>query len=239
MSPASAVTPLAGRRALVPGGTGALGQAVTSVLLQAGAHVTVTARGEAGSALRAAVPATDGERLSVVAADVTRAPDVERLVAEAAGPGGRLDILVNVVGGFAGGTLAETDEATWNRMLDLNLRSAYLCCRAVLAPMRAAGGGRIVNVGSRSVVPPAGGFIAYTVAKAGVIALTQALAQEVRPHRITANAVLPSTMDTPANRQAMPGADRGGWVQPESVARAILFLAGDGAAEVTGTLLSI
>jgi NAD(P)-dependent dehydrogenase (short-subunit alcohol dehydrogenase family) len=102
-----------------------------------------------------------------------------------------------------------------------------------------AGRGRIVNVASRSVVPPAGGFLAYTVAKSGVIALTQALAQEVRGRGVTINAVLPSTMDTEANRRAMPNADRKGWVTPESVARAILFLTSDAAADVTGTLLAV
>jgi NAD(P)-dependent dehydrogenase (short-subunit alcohol dehydrogenase family) len=105
--------------------------------------------------------------------------------------------------------------------------------------MLEAGRGRIVNVGSRSVVPPAGGFIAYTVAKSGVLALTQALAQEVRGRGVTVNAVLPSTMDTEANRRAMPNADRRAWVAPESVARAILFLASDAAADVTGSLLAV
>ena len=124
-------------------------------------------------------------------------------------------------------------------MLALNLRSVYLCCRAALAPMVAARRGRIVNVASRSVAPPSGGFIAYTVSKQGVIALTQALAQEVRGHGITVNAVLPSTMDTEANRRAMPAADRSGWVSPDSVARAILFLVSDAAADVTGTLLVV
>jgi NAD(P)-dependent dehydrogenase (short-subunit alcohol dehydrogenase family) len=124
-------------------------------------------------------------------------------------------------------------------MLTVNLRSAYLCCRAVLPGMLAAGRGRIVNVASRSVVPPTGGFLAYTVAKSGVIALTQALAHEVRGRGITVNAVLPSTMDTEANRGAMPTANRKDWVTPESVARAILFLASDAAADVTGTLLAV
>jgi NAD(P)-dependent dehydrogenase (short-subunit alcohol dehydrogenase family) len=105
--------------------------------------------------------------------------------------------------------------------------------------MLAAGRGRIVNVASRSVVPPAGGLLAYTVSKAGVIALTQAVAQEVRGRGVTVNAVLPSTMDTEANRRAMPTSDRKGWVAPESVARAILFLASDAAADVSGTLLTI
>jgi NAD(P)-dependent dehydrogenase (short-subunit alcohol dehydrogenase family) len=170
---------------------------------------------------------------------VTDGESVRRLIDEVAARHRRLDALVNAVGGFAAGDLLATDERAWDAMLTLNLRSAYLCCRAALPGMLDAGRGRIVNVASRSVVPPAGGFLAYTVAKAGVIALTQALAREVRERGVTVNAVLPSTMDTEANRRAMPGADRRGWVTPESVARAILFLASDAAADVTGTLLAI
>jgi NAD(P)-dependent dehydrogenase (short-subunit alcohol dehydrogenase family) len=170
---------------------------------------------------------------------VTDAGSVQRLVAEVTARHGKVDALVNAVGGFAGGDLLATDERAWDAMLTLNLRSAYLCCRAVLPGMLAAGRGRIVNVASRSVAPPTGGFIAYTVSKAGVIALTQALAHEVRGRGVTVNAVLPSTMDTEANRRAIPDADRRGWVTPESVARGILFLASDAAADVTGTLLTV
>jgi NAD(P)-dependent dehydrogenase (short-subunit alcohol dehydrogenase family) len=213
---------------------------VTLAFLDAGAVVTATYRDPAArDALLARLPAASRDRLHPVAADVTDAARVRDLMAGVTGLAGRLDVLVNVVGGFAGGDLLATDEAAWDRMLTLNLRTAYLCCRTALPPMIAAQHGRIITVGSRSVVPPAGGFIAYTVAKTGVLALTQALAREVRGHGITVNAVLPSTMDTEANRRTMPGADRSQWVTPESVAGAILFLAGDAAADVTGTLLAV
>jgi NAD(P)-dependent dehydrogenase (short-subunit alcohol dehydrogenase family) len=226
--------------ALVTGGTGGLGRAVTLAFLEAGADVTVTYRAPTErDALVAALPARTRERFHAVTADVTREPSVRDLVAGVTARAGRLDILVNVVGGFAGGDLLATDEAAWDRMMTLNLKSAYLCCRAALPALIAAGGGRIVNVASRSVVPPGGGFIAYTVSKSGVIALTQALAHETRRHRVTVNAVLPSTMDTEANRRAMPDADRSGWVAPESVARAIVFLASPAAADVTGTLVAV
>ncbi|HLF41575.1 MAG TPA: SDR family NAD(P)-dependent oxidoreductase [Acidimicrobiia bacterium] len=231
---------LAGKVAIVTGGTGALGRAVTRLFLAEGADVTVTSRRPAErDALAAQLPVAARDRLHAVAADVTDAASVGRLVTEVTTRTGRLDVLVNVAGGFAAGDLLATDETVWDRMLALNLASAYLCCRAALPAMIAAGGGRIVNVGSRSVVPPQGGFIAYTVAKAGVIALTQALAHEVRRHRVTVNAVLPSTMDTEANRQAMPGADPSQWVTPESVAAAIAFLASDAAAGVTGSLVAV
>jgi NAD(P)-dependent dehydrogenase (short-subunit alcohol dehydrogenase family) len=123
-------------------------------------------------------------------------------------------------------------------MMDLNLTSAVIGCRAVLPAMAAAGYGRIVNIASRAVVPPPGGFIAYTVSKAAVITLTQALAREV-PRGITVNAVMPSTMDTPGNRQAMPDADRSGWVSTEAVAEVIGFLASDAAAAVSGAAIPV
>ncbi|MGH7359789.1 MAG: SDR family oxidoreductase [Candidatus Rokuibacteriota bacterium] len=229
-----------GRVVLITGGTGALGAAVALGALQADAIAVVTYRdGRDRDALTGRVPAPARERLHDVQADVTDAESVRRLVALVTARHGRLDALVNAVGAFAVGDLLSTDERVWDAMLTVNLRSAYLCARAVLPGMLAAGHGRIVNVASRSVVPPTGGFIAYTVSKAGVIALTQALAQEVRGRGVTVNAVLPSTMDTEANRRAMPTADRSGWVAPESVARAILFLASDAAADVTGTLLAV
>jgi NAD(P)-dependent dehydrogenase (short-subunit alcohol dehydrogenase family) len=225
---------------LVTGGTGALGGAVVHGALEAGATAVVTYRDARDlDALAERVPAAARVRLHGVQADVTDGESVRRLVDEVTARHRRLDALVNTVGGFAAGDLAATDERAWDAMLSLNLRSAYLCCRAVLPGMLAAGRGRIVNVASRSVVPPTGGFIAYTVSKSGVIALTQALAQEVRGRGVTVNAVLPSTMDTEANRRAMPSSDRRGWVTPESVARAILFLASDAASDVTGTLLAV
>ncbi len=231
---------LSGKVAIVTGGTGGLGRAVSLALLEAGADVTVTYRDpKERDALRGRLPEATRERFHAVATDVTAESSVKSLVTEVTGGRGRLDVLVNVVGGFTPGELIATDERAWDHMMTLNLKSAYLVSRAVLPAMTAAGGGRIVNVGSRSVVPPTGGFIAYTVSKAGVIALTQGLAQEVRAHRITVNAVLPSTMDTEANRRAMPTADFTKWVKPESVAQAILFLASPAAADVTGTLIAV
>ena len=231
---------LTDRVAIVTGGTGGLGRAVSLAFLEAGAHVTATYRDpKERDALLARLPAGARDRFHAVTADVSAEASVHGLVAEVTGTRGRLDVLVNVVGGFAPGDLLTTDETAWDRMLTLNLKTAYLCCRAVLPSLIAGGGGRIVNVASRSVVPPAGGFIGYTVSKAGVIALTQALAQEVRRHHITVNAVLPSTMDTEANRRAMPDADFSKWVKPESVAQAILFLASPAAADVTGTLVAV
>jgi NAD(P)-dependent dehydrogenase (short-subunit alcohol dehydrogenase family) len=212
---------------------------VTRRFLEAGAEVTVAARNQAQiEALRAGVPPPLQARLYGAVGDLTREADVAEVMGAAA-RAGRLDVLVNGVGGFAPGSLAETDEATWNHMLAQNLKTVYLCCRAALAPMIAGGGGRIINVGSRSVVPPAGGFIAYTVAKTGVIALSQALAQELRSHRVAVNVVLPGTMDTAANRRAMPDADFATWVSPDTVAQAIAFVASEAAAHLTGAVVPV
>jgi NAD(P)-dependent dehydrogenase (short-subunit alcohol dehydrogenase family) len=231
---------LTGRVAVVTGGTGALGQAVTLRFLADGAVVAVPYAVEAErERLTQRVAAADRQRLIVEPADVV---DVGAMTAFAEGvvaARGKIDVLVAGVGGFAGGSLVETDLDTWKRMLDLNLTSVYSAARAVVPSMIRARYGRVVVVASRAVVPPGGGFIAYTVAKAGAIALTQALSQETHAHGITVNAVLPSTMDTPANRAAMPDSDRKGWVPVEAVADAIAVLAREASAHITGTLLAV
>jgi len=227
------------RVAIVTGGTGALGQAVVLKLLADAAAVAVPYAVEAeAKALRARLQ-PDDDRVLLEAADVADGRAMRRFVDGVMGRHGRIDILVAAVGGFAPGGLVETDRATWDRMLLLNLTTAFTAAHAVVEHMLAAGRGRVITVASRAVVPPSGGFIGYTVAKAGVIALTQALAEETRGRGITVNAVLPSTMDTPANRAAMPDADRRGWVPVESVAEAIAFLASDAAAHITGSLLTV
>ena len=235
-----ATTTLNGRVAVVTGGTGALGQAVTMRLLADGASVAVPyAVEEERARLTQRVAAADRQRLILQAADVI---DLKAMTAFAEGvvaARGKIDILVAGVGGFAGGSLLETDLETWKRMLDLNLTSAFSIAKAVLPAMVRARYGRVVVVASRAVVPPGAGFIAYTVAKAGAIAFTQALSQETRDHGITVNAVLPSTMDTPANRAAMPDSDRKGWVPVEAVADAIAVLARESSAHINGTLLAI
>ena len=228
---------MTGRVAIVTGGTGALGQSVTSRFLSAGATVCIPYVVPAElEALKARVGA--GARLHGVHADVTDETAFGGFVRGVLDAHGRVDILVNGVGGFAGGDLASTPLAEWDRMVNLNLRSAVIGCRGVLPTMTAAGFGRIVNISSRAVVPPLGGFIGYTVAKAAIITLTQALSREVA-RGVTVNAVLPSTMDTPANRHAMPDADRSGWVSTDAVAEVIAYLASDAAGMVSGATVPV
>ena len=232
--------PLADRVAVVTGGTGALGQAVTLRFLSDGAAVAVpyAVRAERDR-LYQRVAAADRDRLVMEPVDVTDLEAMTPFAASVVAARRKIDILVAGVGGFAGGSLLETDVDTWKRMLDLNLTSAFSVAKAVIPRMVEARYGRVVIIASRAVLPPAGGFIAYTVAKAGVIAFTQALAQETREDGVTVNAVLPSTMDTPANRQAMPDADRSEWVSTDAVAEVIAYLASDAAAMVSGATIPV
>ena len=231
---------MTGQVAIVTGGTGALGQAITGTLLEVGGTVAIPyAVPEELTALEARLAPELRARVHAAAADVTDEGAFGKFVQAVRDRFGRVDALVNGVGGFAGGDLASTSLSEWERLMALNLTSAVIGCRAVLPAMIGAGRGRIVNIASRAVISPQGGFIAYTVSKAAVITLTQVLAQEVKKHGITVNAVLPSTMDTPANRRAMPDADRSGWVSTQDVARVVAFLLGDGAAAVTGGAVTV
>lgn len=230
---------MTGRVAIVSGGTGALGQSVTSRLLSSGATVWVPYIVPAElEALKSRLGSSAGTRLHCIHADVTDEQAFGEVVRAVRDAHGRIDILVNGVGGFAVGDLGSISLAEWDGMLKLNLASAVIGCRGVLPAMTAAGFGRIVNISSRAVIAPAGGFIAYTVAKAAVITLTQALAKEV-PRGLTVNAVLPSTMDTPANRRAMPTADRSTWVSTDAVAEVIAFLASDAAGVISGAAIPV
>jgi len=228
------------RVVVISGGTGALGQAMVLAFLGAGARVCVPYVVPAEqAALQARLAPAEAARVEMKPCDLADEAAVNAYVSDIAARHRRVDVLVNAVGGFAGGDLASTPMAEWNRMMTLNLTTAVVGCRAVLPEMTRARWGRIVNIASRAVIPPQGGFIAYTVSKAAVITLTQALAQEVRAQGVTVNAVLPSTMDTPANRKAMPDADRSGWVSTESVAQVVAFLASDAAGAVTGAAVTV
>ena len=229
-----------GRIVLVTGGSGALGQAITRRFLDAGDTVCVPwIVDKERERLEKSVGGETRARLLLERCDVGDDAAMERLVGAVVQRHRRLDVLVSAVGGFAMGDLEHTDRALWDQMLALNLTTQYVAAHAVLPHMLAAGSGRIVAVASRAVVPPGGGLIGYTVAKAAVIAFVQALAAETKGRGVTANAVLPSTMDTPANRAAMPDVDPKTWVPVEAVADAIAYLAAPRSGHVNGTLLAI
>ncbi len=152
----------------------------------------------------------------------------------------KVDIVVHTVGGFAGGpSVADTDDATFQRMLDLNLNSTFHLLRAVLPSMRKTGGGRIVAIGSRAALEPGAGVGAYGASKAAMVSLMRTVALENKDRGITANVILPGTMDTPANRQAMPTADLSKWVQPANIASLILWLVGDAGRDVNGAAIPV
>jgi NAD(P)-dependent dehydrogenase (short-subunit alcohol dehydrogenase family) len=176
----------------------------------------------------------------LVRADVTDSHPIAAAVGEVAKRFGRIDILVHLVGGWKGGeeVHAHGDE-TWQRMIDLNLTSAFDCCRAVLPGMRRQGWGRIVLVSDKTAAGRRRGQGAYAVAKAGVTVLAETIAEENRGLDVTANAIAPSTLDTPANRAAMPDADHSSWVPAEDVAATIEFLISDAAGQLRGGWLPV
>ena len=218
------------RVVLITGASGGLGWAVRDAFLAEGATVVAVARSIEED--------REQPNYLCVAVDLTSVEGVRSVLDQALQRAKRLDVLVHVMGAFAGGsTVAETDEAVWDRMMVLNLRSAFLVTRAALAPMISAGYGRIVAVGSRTGVEPTAGLGAYGVSKAGLNSLVQTIAEEVKGQGITANVVLPSIIDTPANRKAMPKADFSKWVTSEAIARQILWLSSEEAGEVNGALI--
>ena len=227
---------LQGRRALVTGGTGALGRAVVERLLNAGAavHCTWVDRKEADK-----MEAALGDRVRLHQADVTSEPAVTELF-DALDRDGGVQVLANVVGGFFSGSLDETDGKTWSRMLAMNSTSAFLCSRAAAAHMRRGNWGRIINVAAAPALDHgAADMSAYAASKAAVLNLTESLAKELAADGITANAIVPSIIDTPANRKAMPDADRRTWLTPSEIAAVVAFLASDSAAIVTGTAVRL
>ena len=210
---------LTGRHVVVTGGTGGLGPAVVAALIEAGATCHLPHRGAAPPA-----DAPGGARINLIAGvDLTSEEAVTRLYAGLPG----LWASVHVAGGYAAAPVDRTTLADFRAQVDLNLTTCFLSCREAVRRLRAGGGGgRIVNVGARAALEPRGGSLAYTVAKAGVVALTRGLADEVKDDRILVNVVIPSTIDTPANRRAMPNADFDRWPKPAELAMVIAWLCG-------------
>ena len=213
--------------ALVCGAGGALGGALVAALIERGDRVVAVDR--------SADPRTDGAR--AVAADLTRAEDIEALWDLLEADEERPRWLVNAVGGFRAGTVAESEPDSYAFMHDLNLATAWWSCRA--AARRMQPGGAIVNVASRSAVSGGAGAAAYSVAKAGVVRLTEVLADELRERSVRANAILPSVLDTPANRATMSAAALRGAVPPEQIASVAAFLCSDAAAAISGAAIPV
>jgi NAD(P)-dependent dehydrogenase (short-subunit alcohol dehydrogenase family) len=217
--------------ALVTGANGGLGRYITQTLLDARHRVVGVSRKIRQSDF-------DSPLFTAVAAEIS-VDGTKKIVADIIAGFGQLDIVVHTVGGFAGGqTIAETDVATFQRMLDLNLNSAFHLLRAVLPAMK-KNGGRIVAIGSRASVDPGPGVGAYSASKAALVSLMRTAALENKESGITVNTILPGTMDTPANRLAMPGADFSKWVQPERVASLVAWLVGNEGKDVNGAAIPV
>jgi NAD(P)-dependent dehydrogenase (short-subunit alcohol dehydrogenase family) len=224
---------MTGKIALVTGANGGLGIHVTKALLDAGFTV-------AGLAPRIQQSDFNHPNFIALPATLTSLDAAKKAAASVIARCGKIDVLAHLVGGFVGGqTVAEMDDATWQRMLDANLNSAFHILRAVIPEMRKAGGGRIIALASRQAEEPAPTIGAYSASKAALVSLMKTVALESKGAGITANVILPGTMDTPANRKDMPGADVSTWVQPASVASLIVWLAGDAGADVTGAAIPV
>ena len=220
-----------GKIIVVTGASGALGRVVAETALARGARVA----GVDHAASQ--IPATS-DRIELGGVDLSDAAAAKNAIDAVAAHFGRCDALINIAGGFAFETVAEGEATTWQRMYALNVLTALNASRAAIPHLVASGAGRIVNVGAMGALQAGSGMGAYAASKAGVHRLTEALAAEWKG-RITVNAVLPSTIDTPANRASMPQADFGKWVTPQELAEVILFLASDAASAVTGALLPV
>lgn len=234
---------LSGRVALITGATGGLGPAVVREFVTSGAQV-VGFGAEAGSEyetpIRDLLPAHQQDHFTLMAADAFDETSVAQVVADVLARHGRLDILINAIGGYhAGEPVTEMPLDAWQRMLDLNLRPTLLFSKYAARAMVSGQWGRIVNVSSRAAVSGRKNAAAYATAKNGVITLTEAQAEEVRQAGVTVNAILPSIIDTPANRAAMPTADASHWPTARQVARVILFLASDDAELISGAAIPV
>lgn len=216
---------------VVTGASGALGKVVMETALARGAKVAAIDHAPT------TIPATP-DQLHLGGVDLSDADQAAKAINAAAAHFGRLDVLINVAGAFSFETVAEGDPKTWQRLYAINVLTALNASRAALPHLGASGTGRIINIGAMGALQAGAGMGPYAASKAGVHRLTEALAAELKG-KVTVNAVLPSTIDTPANRRDMPQADFSKWVTPDELANVILFLASNEASAVTGALLPV
>jgi len=221
------------KTALVTGADGGLGIHVTRALLDAGFLV---------AGLAPKIKQSDFERpgFTALPSRLDSLEAAKRSADSVITKFGKIDVLAHLVGGFAGGpSVTETDDATFRRMFEMNVDSAFHILRAVLPHMQKAGNGRIIAIGSRAAESPGPGVGAYSASKAALVSLIRTVAVENKDSGITANIILPGTIDTPANRKAMPKADITNWVQPAAIASLMVWLASDAAGDMTGGVIPL
>jgi NAD(P)-dependent dehydrogenase (short-subunit alcohol dehydrogenase family) len=231
---------LAGKVVIVTGSVGNLGLATAQALQSFGAKTVLVDRSD--DRLRENYPdITDSpDHLLAGGVDLTNPDSLARMVQSACDRFGRIDALVNTVGGYRGGKpVHETELADWDFLFGVNLRTTLLCCRAVIPQMLRQGGGKIVNVASRDGLSGSAGYSAYSASKSAVLRLTESMAAELKNANINVNCIMPGTIDTPQNRKAIPNGDFSKWVDPEAIADVILFLISDAARAVNGASVPI
>jgi len=218
---------------LVTGANGGLGTYVTQAFLEAGSTVVGTSRKIQASEF-------PSPNLTAIPAELSTGEATQALVDQVVKRFGKLDVVVHTVGGFAGGqSLVQTDDSTFQRMLELNLNSVFYILRATIPALRQTGEGRLVAIGSRAALEPGPGVGAYSASKAAMVSLIRTAALENKDAGLRANAILPGTIDTPANRKAMPNSDFSKWIQPSSIASLIVWLASDAGKEINGAVIPI
>lgn len=222
-----------GKVVLVTGANGGLGSNVTRAFLEAGATVV-------GASRKIAQADFDSRNFFAIPAEISTGEGARVLMETVAARFGRLDVLAHTVGGFAGGqSVAETDDVTFQRMMDLNLNATFYLLRSALPLVRKTGNGRIIAIGSRLALEPGADVGAYSASKAAMLSLMRTVALENKDAGVTANVILPGTMDTPMNRKSMPDADFSKWVQPASVASLMVWLAGEAGKEINGAAIPV
>ncbi|MEO8304503.1 MAG: SDR family NAD(P)-dependent oxidoreductase [Betaproteobacteria bacterium] len=227
----------ANRTVMVTGAAGNLGRAIAAAFAERGANLVLLGRKR--DELAKAFGAEDARRL-FVAADLLAQQDVDAAVRLARERFGRIDVLCNIAGGFRmGEAVHETTDANWDFLFDINARTLLHAARAVVPQMIEGGGGKVVNVGAFAAQRGAAKMGAYIAAKSAVIRLTETMAAELREKNINVNCVLPTIIDTPENRTAIPAADPSRWVAPEDLASVIAFLASDGARAIHGAAIPV
>jgi NAD(P)-dependent dehydrogenase (short-subunit alcohol dehydrogenase family) len=218
---------------LVTGANGGLGTYVTQAFLEAGATVVGTSR-------RIQQSDFNHPGFTAMPAELSTRDSARALAEQLLARFRKLDVLVHTVGGFAGGqSIADTDDATYQQMLDVNLNSVFHILRATIMPLRQSGEGRLIAIGSRAAVEPGAGVGAYSASKAAMVSLIRTVALENKDAGLRANVILPGTMDTPANRKAIPNADFSKWVQPSAIASLITWLSSDAGKDINGAVIPV
>lgn len=228
------------RNVLITGGTGFLGSAVTKAFLAQGDTVAVTYLFDNEVERFKQYNPELSEKVTFIYANVTEESEIQKTLQTYLSQFGHLDILVNIVGGFVGGiSTTELEEDKWDFMMNLNLKSVFLCCKTAMPHMIKREYGKIVNISARAGLKGEAGLSAYCVSKGGVRTLTEALAAEVMDAGINVNCIMPSIMDTPMNREAMPDEDHDRWVKTDDVAKVICFLTSDDSAIINGAAIPV